>query len=110
MALPDFSDFSFAKFAAGVVGALSSLQFMKGSFVEKVLMVIGGSALSYYAATPTAHWLGSVADEKVEGLVGYMIGLFGMAIIAKVYEVIQMLDSAKMAKEVFKWAKKKWSA
>ena len=58
-------------------------------------MVLGGSTLSYLSAPVAARWIGL---SDVEGLVGFLLGLFGMAIVAKVYEVIQALDPVEIAR------------
>lgn len=100
MAEPDIST---AKLIAGVAGAVVSLRFVQGSLTERISMCVGGAALSYYAATPTALWVGL---PHAEGLVGFLIGLFGMAIMAKVYEAIQATSAADILDAV----KRKWSA
>ena len=100
-------DFSTAKFVAAVAGAVVSLRFVQGTVVERVFMAIGGAGLSYYATTPAAIWLGM---SNAEGLVGFLIGLFGMAIMAKIYEVIQIADAAKIASDAIDAIKRKWGA
>jgi hypothetical protein len=96
------------KLVSGVTGAVVSMKFLPGlSWPEKIIMVLGGSALSYYAATPAAEWLGAA---RAEGLVGFLIGIFGMAIVAKVYEVIQIMDAKTIAADVWEWASRKWRA
>lgn len=104
-------DVSFAKLGAGIVGAAVSLKFVQGTWAERVMMCIGGSALSYYGTTPLATW---VAAPDAEGLIGFFIGLFGMAIVAKVYEVVMLIDAKKIAEDVWsaalEWLKRKWGA
>jgi hypothetical protein len=39
-----------------------------------------------------------------------LIGLFGMAIMAKVYEVILMADAKQIAAETWAWIKRKWGS
>lgn len=105
---PDqLSDISIAKLAAGVAGALTSTRFLKGTWPEKLTMAAGGAAFSYFAATPLSTWLNTPRNE---GLVGYLVGLFGMALVAKAYEVIQMLDSKQIAADLRKWVSRKWKA
>lgn len=72
-----------AKFA-GVLGAAASLAFLKGSWSERLTMALGGSVVSYYAAP----WMASVTGLPA-GLSGFLLGLFGMACCAKVWEAIQ---------------------
>lgn len=100
-------DFSLAKLVAGVTGSFVSLSYVKGNYVERISMGIGGAALSYYATSPVSNWVG-VPDT--EGLVGFMIGLFGMAIMSKVYEVILMADAKQIAADVWERIRRKWSA
>ena len=76
---------------AGVVGACASLAFMRGPWSERILMAVGGAIVSYYAAP----WLASRAGLP-EGLSGFLLGLFGMAICAKVWEVLHQLPIAEM--------------
>lgn len=92
MQTPDI-DPSFSKYLAGVLGAAFSMKFIQGSLTERLFMACGGSALSYWATTPVAEWVGM---PRAEGLVGFLIGLFGMAIIAKVHEAISGVDGQKM--------------
>ena len=100
-------DFSLAKLASGVAGALVSMRFLQGTWPEKITMAIGGAALSYYATGSVASWL---SMQTAEGLVGFLIGLFGMAIVAKGYEVIQMIDAKQVAADVWTWITRKWRA
>jgi|SRR5882672_853306 len=101
------TDFNIAKLGAGIAGALTSLRFVKGTWPEKTIMVLGGCGFSYYASELLASWL---AVPKAEGLVGYLCGLFGMAIIAKIYEVIQMLDAKQIGTDIWAWISRKWRA
>lgn len=100
-------DFSIVKFAAGVAGAVVSLRFVQGTWVERGTMAVGGAALSYYATTPLSEWM---ATPKTEGVVGFFVGLFGMAIVAKIYEVIQLIDAKQVAVDVWGLIKRKWGA
>lgn len=95
--MPDSSpvaDISIANLIAGIFGAFVSLRFVTGSLLERFVMALGGAVMSYYATPPAARWLGM---EQAEGLVGFLIGLFGMAIVAKVHETIQVLPAAQIA-------------
>ena len=100
-------DFSLAKLLAGICGSAVSLRFVQGTLAERLFMGVGGASLSYYASTPAAAWVG-IPDG--EGLVGFLIGLFGMAIMAKVYEVIQLLDAKQIASDAWAWMVRKWGA
>ncbi len=101
------SDFSIAKLLAGICGSVVSLRFVQGTIAERISMGIGGAALSYYASTPAAQWVGI---KDAEGLVGFLIGLFGMAIMAKIYEVIMLADAKTIATDMWAAIKRKWGA
>ena len=70
--------------AAGVAGALVSLGYMKGPLYVRLTNAVGGSIVSLYA-TPWA----SAKTEAPEGLAGFFLGLFGMALCAKGWELIE---------------------
>lgn len=95
------------KIISGVIGSLISLRFVQGTWVEKIFMSIGGSCLSYFATTPFAVWLDI---DNTEGLIGFIIGLFGMAIVAKIYEMIQFIDARIAAEQFIQWLARKWKA
>jgi len=88
-------DISIVKLIAGAAGAFVSLRFIQGTKTEKGIMAIGGSAMSYFGTTPTTDYLHMASAE---GLIGFLIGLFGMAIVSKLYEVIQVIDAPAVAK------------
>lgn len=95
------------KLIAGIAGAVVSLKFVQGTWPERIIMAVGGAALSYFGSANLAEWL--KVPEAV-GLVGFLVGLFGMAIVAKVYEVVMLLDAQKIAADVWETIKRKWSA
>lgn len=69
---------------SGVAGALLSLNFIKGTWPERIVMGLGGSIISLYAGAYVASKTG-----LPDGLAGFLVGMFGMAITAKVWETIQ---------------------
>jgi membrane protein YqaA with SNARE-associated domain len=79
----------FAKHAAGPAGSLTAaLLFMAGvPWPRRIGMVVAGSALAYYGTTAVATFA-SLPD----GLAGYLLGLFGMAAVAKVFATWDALD------------------
>lgn len=95
------------KLIAGVAGAVVSLRFVQGTWPERTIMAIGGAALSYFASDNVAAWLNV---PQALGLVGFLIGLFGMAIVAKVYEVVQLLDAKQISIDLWETVKRKWGA
>ena len=103
----NLQDISIVKLVSGIAGSFASVRFIQGGWLERLIMCIGGSCLSYYATTPVATWVGL---QAAEGLVGFLIGLFGMSIAAKVYEIIGFLDADRAAKEFWDWLSRKWKA
>lgn len=97
-------DLSVGKLIAASAGALVSLRFVTGTVPERLCMACGGAAFSYYASTPLALWIGA---PTAEGLVGFLIGLFGMAIAAKFYEGIMALDAGRAANDIWGVVKKR---
>lgn len=60
-------------------------------------MTVGGAALSFFSTEYVVHRLYMYGSE---GLVGFLIGLFGMALVAKAYEIVQSVDAAAAAGSV----------
>lgn len=70
--------------AAGVAGAAASMVFIKGTWAERFAMCASGAVLSLYGAP----WMAAKTGLP-DGLSGFLLGLFGMAICAKAWEGIQ---------------------
>lgn len=107
MPADNLADLSVAKLASGVAGALVSMRFLPGTWPERLTMGAGGATLSYFATAPLAGWL---STPRAEGLVGFLVGLFGMALMSKIFEVIELLDAKQIAADVWLWARRKWNA
>jgi hypothetical protein len=103
----NFHEVGLVKIVSGVVGALVSLRFVQGTWLEKSFMALGGSCLSYFATSPVAVWLDI---NNTEGLIGFIIGLFGMSIVAKGYELIQVIDARQAVSLFLDWLARKWRA
>ena len=73
---------------AGVAGALVSMRFVNGSLFERLLMMIGGAFFSFYATEWTAQWL-----SLPQGLTGFLLGLFGMSVLSRVWEWVQSTNA-----------------
>lgn len=80
-------DLNLSKQIPGVLGALSAVLFLKGSWWQRVGMVLPGCVLARYAGEPLAQML-----HMNESLAGYLLGLFGMAMVGKVFETWQALE------------------
>lgn len=88
--------------AAGLAGAAVSLKFINGTWPERITMAVGGFVISLYFAPWAANKMG-----LPEGATGFLFGLFGMAICAKVWEAIQLAPVTQFWDVVREWFKKK---
>lgn len=101
-------DVVITKLAAGSFGAFVSMRFVQGTPLERMMMGIGGAAVSYFGTTPVAQWVQT--NQSAEGLIGFLLGVFGMSIISKVYEVIALLDAKQAAQDLWDGIVRKWKA
>lgn len=73
--------------APGVLGSLVAIRFTKGPWIARLTMVPSGAVLSYYAADVVANKVGTPA-----GLSGFLVGLFGMVVVGKLFETWERFD------------------
>lgn len=71
---------------AGLAGAVVSMRFLQGSLKERAFLAASGMVFSFYASP-----FMSKISGLPEGLSGFLLGLFGMALVSKAWEVIQTL-------------------
>lgn len=90
-------DVAIAKFAS-VAGALVSMRFLNGTWGEKVFTAICGVVLSYFL-TP---WLSTLLGLP-EGVTGFLLGLFGMAIASRLWEWIQLTPLGALWQITLDW-------
>ncbi len=105
MSQPELPDLS--KLLSSILGGFVSLRFVPGTPWERAFMFVGGCALSYYSTIPLAAWVGG---SGLEGLISFLCGLFGMMVVSKVYEVLQLMDAKQIASDVWNAIKRKWGA
>ena len=88
------------KAAPGVIGALVALRWMRGpTWGHTISSFIGGAALSYYGTTYAVQW--SSADA---GLAGFVLGLFGMAVVSKVFDALENFKTSELLGKILaKW-------
>lgn len=73
---PNWSDPTAAKIAASFMGALVSLRFIVGTWPERLLMFVGGAALSYYSTEPVALWVSGITQAgAAQMLLRYRLGI-----------------------------------
>lgn len=75
-----------AKALPGAVGAIVALRWLPGPPLQRAFAFIGGTGASYYGGEHASSLLSAPA-----GLTGFLIGLFGMAVAAKVFEAIEQI-------------------
>lgn len=97
MNIPDFPPEA-SKLGASFSGSLVALRWLPGGFLLKLQMLLAGTALSWYATEPVAHWAGMNV-----GTTGFFLGVFGMALVAKIFELIAATQIADIFVE---WARK----
>lgn len=89
---PDFPP-DLARHAAGPAGALTAMLFMQGTpWPRKLAMAAAGGVASFYGA-PT---LAAIYPQISPGLAGYLLGLFGLALVAKVFSAWETLDIGRL--------------
>lgn len=72
------------KAAPGAVGALIALHFIRGpTWRHNAIAFLGGCACAWFGVDNAVRWTGAGA-----GLSGFVLGLFGMAVVSKLHEAI----------------------
>lgn len=87
--------------AAGVAGALVSVNFLQGPLSARLLMATGGAVLSFYGT----HWA-AAATGLPEGFTGFLLGLFGMAVVSRAWAFIQDLPLAAVWQVLIDWLRR----
>lgn len=80
---------------AGAVGAGLSLRHVKGNVSEKALYFIGGLAAAYYGTPYIVNML-----HLPEGLAAFLLGNFGMSIMARAREFVDTTPMAEIVKKL----------
>jgi hypothetical protein len=82
----NFQDFDvFATEFSGVLGAMVSIRYLQGSWKARISTATSGAFVAYYATPYLSTVLGAP-----EGLMGFLVGMFGMAIVSRTWEALQM--------------------
>lgn len=73
----------------GLVGSIVSVGFLRNAtWPRRIALVLGGYAAAHTLSPQTAIWLG--AEDT--GGIGFMLGLFSMAIVAQVFAMIDAIE------------------
>lgn len=107
MNFPDLQ-IDYTKLIASLAGSFVSLKFVPGDTLkERAMVFFGGSAVSWYSSDAISKWIG---NNNIDGLVHFWVGILGMTIVSKLYEVVQAQDPNKIAEAIVAWWKRKWGA
>jgi hypothetical protein len=83
----------------GTIGSIMALRWISGSPLQRITAVCGGAGGAYYGAP----YLGATMGADLS-LAGFLIGLFGMAVAAKCFEVIALINpQALLDKLLRRW-------
>lgn len=86
--------------APGLVGALIAIPWTQGPLMMRAAMFLGGASLSYFGSDPLAQIMGMTSGR---GFAGFVLGLFGMNVAAKIYEAIASFASPKVGEAFIEW-------
>jgi hypothetical protein len=89
----------------GVAGSVLALLFLRRPPLMLAGMFLGGCVLSYFA-TP---WLTAFMEmgEKGEGLIGFLVGLFGMTTVAKTYDLLEVIEVGQIWRALLDFIRKR---
>lgn len=87
---------------AGVAGAIVSMKFLQGTLVERLFTALAGALVSYYATPSLSARIG-----MPEGLTGFLLGLFGMAVMSRGWEWVQTTPVAAIWQIVLDWMQRR---
>lgn len=79
------------KHLAGPAGSAIALIWLNGRLLRKCAMFFAGCILSWYVAGPASIWL-----DLPEGFTGLLLGIFGMAVVDKIFEVIRTVQPGEL--------------
>lgn len=86
-----------AKLIPGALGSLFSMLWVKATPLKKLIMFFGGVAISYYGGEYTVKASGlDLAAAR------FLLGLFGMSLIASLFEGWAKLDMSVIMRDVIR--------
>ncbi len=80
-----------------MIGSLVSMLFIVDTWPRKIVMFLAGSGFALYG-TPDASRITGLAN----GLAGFLLGLFGMAVVASVFIGWQKLDMSIILRDALR--------
>lgn len=86
---------NFKGFLLGAVGTLIALRFFDGlTTTQKWLTVVGGSMLAGLGRDLVLELLD--VQPKHDGIIAFLIGLFGMALVSQVIQTVKQINWAEV--------------
>ena len=87
---------------AGILGAIVSMKFLQGSWAERLSTAAAGAIVSYYLTPSLSSRIG-----MPEGLAGFLLGLFGMAVMSRGWEWVQTTPVAALWQIALEWLQRR---
>lgn len=84
--------------APGMFGSALALLFARRPLAVGAAMFVGGVVMSVYMSDVVTELLG--APKKYTGAIGFMIGSFGMALMAKAYDTITAIQPGEVWSDI----------
>lgn len=91
----------------GVAGSLLALFFMRRPPLVLAGIFIGGCVVSFYVTPWLVHYFDM---ERGRDTLGFIIGLFGMATTAKIFDTIEAVNATDLWKAVVDVIRKRLGA
>lgn len=100
----DWLEYLIVKFQlaiAGFFGALVVSRYQKDakSKTDVVIFVLSGAAIAHYLSAPVSHYL-KFAEDSLGGI-GFLLGMFGGAIILAILRALEAADLWSLIKSRF---------
>jgi hypothetical protein len=87
---------------SGLVGAIVSMRFLSGTWPQRIFTALAGAVVSYYFAP----WL-AIRIGIPEGLTGFLLGLFGMAVLSRGWELVQAAPIGEIWNLALDWFRRR---
>ncbi len=80
----------------GIAGSLTALLFFRDGWRRAIGVFVAGAAIAKFVGPFVAAMIGSSAE-----IAGYITGLFGIAIVAKIFDMISNFDAKQAAGDLW---------
>lgn len=81
------------KIVPGAVGSLIALRFIGDELTgrQKAVSFLAGAAIAYYGGPAAVSWF-AITDGGAQQAIGFLVGLFGLAITKELFKEINNAD------------------